>query len=111
MKLAGRSPKDSCELSRKIRNPHELVMLVKMSEYLTEGLCEEEEGSSMILRKYDSDLESGNDQFRVYSISGKVIGICQKQPSFLAGLPSINQIQKMKHVAETIHTIFQQRTG
>lgn len=39
VKAADRSAKDRPVLDRQIKSARDLVMLIKMSEYLTEGLC------------------------------------------------------------------------
>lgn len=70
-------------------------MLVKMSEFLTEGLCEEEEGADILLRRYDELFEKELDEFRAYSIGGCLVGICQKNPSYVAGAMTENQISKI----------------
>ena len=40
MKCAGRSTKDIVSIDRKMKSVKDIVMAVKMSEYLTEGLSE-----------------------------------------------------------------------
>lgn len=40
MKCAGRSPKDIAFIDRKMKSVKDVVMAIKMSEYLTEGLSE-----------------------------------------------------------------------
>lgn len=39
MKCGGRTPKDINSIHKKIKSVRDLVMTVKMSEYLTESLC------------------------------------------------------------------------
>lgn len=39
MKVADRSPKDISSINHQVRSVKDLIMLIKMSEYLTEGLC------------------------------------------------------------------------
>lgn len=93
MRVGGRTGKDCSRLERKVSSVLGLVMLVKMSEYMTEALCEEEEGSELVLKRYYGDLEEGIDQFRVYVLEGQLVGLCQKDPSFLGTHPTTNQLQ------------------
>lgn len=39
VKIAGKTAKDCSELMKKVMSVKDFVMLVKMSEYVTEGLC------------------------------------------------------------------------
>jgi hypothetical protein len=50
LKIAGRTAKDSSVLDRRINNINSLIMLIKMSEYLTEALCDSEGAASIILK-------------------------------------------------------------
>ena len=74
-KFAGRSPKDCSNLDRTVKSVRDLIMLVKMSEYLTEGLCEDEEGADLVIRSYRSLFERQLDEFRVYVVHGKMVGV------------------------------------
>lgn len=72
-------------------------MLVKMSEYLTETLCDSEGETQIILKEYVETLENGNDQYRVYVLEGKCVGICQKVTNFIGTSPTLNQIEAINH--------------
>ena len=52
-KFANRSAKDCSVVDRRLFSVRDVILLVKISEYLTEALSEdEEEGSELILRQY-----------------------------------------------------------
>ena len=42
------------------------------------------------------------DEFRVYVIAGKMRGMCQKNPSFLAGKATLNQVTKAEEISQLI---------
>lgn len=81
-------------------------MLIKMSEYITEALAEEEEGSELVLRRYHAHFEEGIDQFRAYVLSGQLVGVCQKDPSFLGSHPTTNQLTAIKHCQSDLEQAF-----
>lgn len=80
-------------------------MLVKMSQYLTEALCDSEGETSIILKEYVDYLDNGNDQFRVYVFEGSCVGICQKITNFIGTSPTVNQIEAIKKCSEELKCV------
>lgn len=58
----------------------------------------------MVLRQYNELFEKQIDQFRAYSIGGRLVGICQKNPSFILGSFTVNQLSKIKELNDIIYT-------
>ena len=86
LKLAERTAIDSAALLKKINSFEELVNLVKLSEYLTEGLDHYHKlglKTCMIFRKYIEEFENQRKQYKVYVKDEVVIGICQKHPNHI----------------------------
>ena len=55
-----------------------------------------------MVRSYRSLFERQLDEFRVYVIEGKMRGMCQKNPSFLSGKATMNQITKGEEISQLV---------